>query len=297
MADRPAFDPSPPKPDRPVRVSVLMPVYNDRPYLRQAVDSILTQTFTDFELLIINDGSTDGSSQLLDELASQHARIRAEHLPENGGIVRALNRGLELCDGQYIARMDADDVALPQRLERQVSFLDSRDDVVALGTALNYIDAQGHDLEVIRHGHPAGSLLRGNPLLHPTVMFRAHAVREHRLQYREEFRYAEDYYLWLEMSRLGRLASLDDVLLEYRISASASRMEHLRDMLRATIAVKRTGMEKLGIQPGLADRLTLLAERLAVCCLPTQVIRWLYLRTMFGWRRVRLAVRNGGTNC
>jgi glycosyltransferase involved in cell wall biosynthesis len=266
-----------------------MPVYNDRPYVRQAVDSMLAQTFADFELVIVDDGSTDGSSQLLDELAARDTRIRVEHLPENGGIVRALNRGLELCIGRYIARMDADDIALPHRLERQVSYLDSHTDVVALGTALKYIDARGRDLAVVRHGHPSGSLLRGNPLLHPTVMFRAGAVRDRGLSYREEFRYAEDYYLWLEMSRLGRLASLEDVLLEYRISASASRMEHLRDMLRATIAVKTAGMEKLGIQPGLAERLTLLAERLAVCCLPAGMIRWVYLRTMFGLRGVRLS--------
>ncbi len=156
------------------RVTVLMTVYNGLPYIAAAVESILSQTFTDFEFLIINDGSPDNSMAAVAEYRDD--RIRVVDNPENIGQTRSLNRGLQLARGELIARLDQDDIALPERLEKQVAFADANPQVAALGTAATIIDEQGIDIgsapvltseRTLRWG-----LLFHNVLSHPSVMFR-----------------------------------------------------------------------------------------------------------------------------
>ncbi len=264
-------------------VSVLMPAYNVAAYLHEAVASILSQTWGDFELVVVDDGSTDGTREMLRAAAATDARIRLIEMPTNGGIVAALNEGLAACRGRYIARMDADDVALPHRLASQVAAMRAADDVVALGAALEYIDEQGRPLGVTRRCE-LDRPLSVCPLLHPTVMLRASTLLEQRLAYRPDFRMAEDYCLWLELRRCGRLAATDEVLLKYRLRRDASRMRHLKRMLRATLRTKGFAVRRLGMRPTAADLLRGLAE-CGLLITPAAVVRWLYLRKMFGSRR------------
>jgi glycosyltransferase involved in cell wall biosynthesis len=192
-----------------------MPSYNSAPYLKEAVESILGQSFHDFELIIVDDGSTDNSPGLLAQYAARDRRIRILRNDVNRGIVFALNRGLEMCRGEYLVRMDADDIAMPDRLERQIAFMDAHPDVAALGASLRYIDAGGQDMNRVRHCaiRKSLSLTAQTPLLHPTVVMRRAVLRQHGLRYQERYRYAEDYYLWLQLSRFGKLAALDDVVI------------------------------------------------------------------------------------
>jgi len=267
-----------------------MPAWNAGPFLRQAVESILSQTLGDWELIVVDDGSTDDTPAVLAELAARDARLRVLTNESNLGIVAALNRGLDACRGQYVARMDADDVALGERLARQVAELDSRGELVALGGAVAYIDADGRDLGVVRRCAVGGSPLRANPLLHPTVVIRREVLEAGHLRYRPELRHAEDYYLWLELSRHGRLGALDEVVVKYRITAAAARMRHARGMLWATLRVKARAVRRLRIVPTLGDVLRFAAECLLLAA-PSGVIRWLYLRRMFAGRRPALEAR------
>ncbi|HVE16061.1 MAG TPA: glycosyltransferase, partial [Chthoniobacterales bacterium] len=194
-------------------VSVLMPVHNADRYVAQAVDSILGQSWDDWELLIIDDGSTDRSRTILERYATGDHRIRLTSRTNTGYTV-ALNELLTQASGEFVARMDADDVALPNRLARQIEYLRANPAVVCVGTAVHFIDDAGRFL---RDGHPGleneeiqQRILAGDCVLnHPSVMMRRHAL-ESVGGYRPEFEPAEDLDLWLRLAEIGRLANLAD---------------------------------------------------------------------------------------
>jgi glycosyltransferase involved in cell wall biosynthesis len=266
------------------RISVLVPVYNAGPYLQEMLASLQRQTYTDYEVVLVDDGSTDGSAEILDEAARADQRLRILRLPKNQGIVGALNHGLQACRGEFVARMDADDIALPDRLMQQVAHLEAHPDVAALSTGLAYIDAAGRSLARVRRPLPVDHLLRANPLLHPTVMLRRQILDAGGLRYRPEFALAEDYYLWMELSRHGRLASLDEVMVLYRLSPTALRSSRLKGMLRATLRAKWCGVVRLGLRPRLPDVFAFATEAVLLA-LPSALVWRLYLRLTFGsWR-------------
>jgi glycosyltransferase involved in cell wall biosynthesis len=258
-------------------LSVLMPVYNSAPFLREAIESILRQTFVDFEFIIIDDGSSDGSTEIIRFYSGKDARIHSIRQERHQGIVSALNIGLGVCRAEYIARMDGDDISLPDRFVLQLNRMSKTPNLGALGAALAYIDETGKELGVIRRCNLQSSRLAANPLLHPTVMMRREVLVEHQLHYWEKYRYAEDYYLWLEMLRFAAIDALDDVVLQYRISSRASRRRHLKEMVRATLRVKRDAILKLGIKPTPAD-LARMASESFLLMLPTRLDWWLYRR-------------------
>jgi glycosyltransferase involved in cell wall biosynthesis len=231
-------------PGRPL-VTVLLSVHNDLRFLPQAVESILAQAFDDFELLIIDDGSTDGSGVYLDEL--RDSRIRVRRNVANLGLTCSLNLGLDAAAGRWVARMDADDVSEPDRLERQVAFFQANADVGIVGTSRTLIDERG---VVVAHAPAVESdvdirwkCLLGNPFAHPTVMFRLDLLNAHRLRYDESFRTAQDYELWTRLLMVTRGANLPEPLLRYRLREGVSRV-HKSDQLHnhdriASAAIRR----------------------------------------------------------
>jgi GT2 family glycosyltransferase len=200
------------------RISVVLPIHDAEAFLAAAMNSILAQTFPDFELIAIDDGSADASAKILDRLAQQDDRIVVIR-QANAGIVAALNRGLALARGEFVARMDADDVARPERFARQMAFLDAHPDVAAVGSAVTLIDAHGKAIrDVLYPESPqavAEFLRTASALAHPAVMMRRDAVIAAG-GYRPAFRYAEDYDLWLRLAERHKLANLPDSLLLYR---------------------------------------------------------------------------------
>ncbi|WP_129126149.1 glycosyltransferase [Geomonas oryzae] len=200
-------------------VTVLMPVYNGARYLREALDSILAQSFTDFELLVIDDGSTDGSPELV--ASCEDARIRLVRRERNMGLIATLNQGLELARADLVARMDADDVACPHRLERQVAEFRERPGLVLLGSDLEIIDAAGVPIGYEpKPVDDVGLKLALSVICaigHPTVVFRREAVLKVG-GYREEFHAAEDYDLWTRLAVEGEFRNLPVPLLKYRIN-------------------------------------------------------------------------------
>lgn len=231
------------------RVSVILPVYNGEPFLREAVDSILAQSFGDFELIAIDDGSLDASGEILDRIARADDRVTALH-QANAGVVATLNRGLALAHGEFIARMDADDVAHPDRFARQVAFLDANPDVAAVGCAVTLIDDRGKRIRDIDYpGTPeavAAFLETGSALAHPTVMMRREAVRAVG-GYRAAYRHAEDYDLWLRMAERYRLANLAERLLLYRKHATKLGFAYpVEQALAASIALLAARCRRAG---------------------------------------------------
>jgi glycosyltransferase involved in cell wall biosynthesis len=200
-------------------VSVIMAVYESEEFLDAAVRSILEQTFTDFEFIIIDDGSTDGSRAKLEQFAKQDDRVRLISRP-NKGLTASLNEALALSSGELIARMDADDIALPDRLRVQVEYMRSHPEVSLLGGAYELIDDAGRMLTTIVPPPDDATLqehaLSGRtPICHPLAMFRRDAVAKVG-GYDEEFTVAQDLDLWLKLGEVGKLAAVPEVLLKYR---------------------------------------------------------------------------------
>ena len=232
-------------------ISVVLPVYNAEAYVREAVESILTQTFTDFECIIINDGSTDDSGAILRELAARDARIVLVERP-NDGLVSALNEGIKIARADLIARMDADDVSMPERFALQHARMVQEPELAVLGSFIRVMDKAGN---IIRLGEypltpkaAARCLERGCPVAHPAVMMRRDAVLKAG-GYRKAFCPAEDYDLWLRMSDLGyAIANLPQMLLNYRWHGTNVSVIHRERQVRNTILARLAHrMRKAGL--------------------------------------------------
>jgi glycosyltransferase involved in cell wall biosynthesis len=232
------------------RVSVLMSVYNGERYLNRAVQSILAQTFEDFEFIIVDDGSTDRSQKLLRQFSSRDARIRLVSLP-HAGITQALNHGLAIATGEFVARMDADDIANPERFARQVEFLDAHPEIALVGCGYALIDEKDRilDTEVpavddytIQDRH-----LRGlTTICHPCAMARSKSLASIG-GYDESYPVAQDLDLYLRLGEIGKLANLPEILMKYRYhpnSTSDTRQELQLDCMRNATerAWKRRGI-------------------------------------------------------
>ncbi|MDR1882083.1 MAG: glycosyltransferase [Prevotella sp.] len=198
------------------KVSILMPVYNAGLYLARAIDSICSQSFEDWELILVNDGSTDDSEAIISRYGDN--RICYVKNPVNLGLIKTLNKGVGLCGGKYIARMDADDVAFPERLKMQVAFLDAHPDYLMCGTNACVINSAGNRTGKIRNLTDNDflriSLLFSPSFVHPTVMIRREVLQENK--YDEAYRHVEDYELWRRIAKQGKIANLEAELLAYR---------------------------------------------------------------------------------
>lgn len=200
------------------KISVLMSVYNAQAYLDEAIESIRNQTFRDFEFIIINDGSTDDSASILDRHASEDDRIYLIK-QENKGLIAALNLGISEARAPLLARMDADDVAYPERLEKQYQRISTDSELGLLGSHVQVINEKGDMERVITY--PIGddaikdSLIYGNPFAHSAIVTRTELIRELK-GYRDFYKYCEDYDMWLRISEVMKIDNLDETLLKYR---------------------------------------------------------------------------------
>lgn len=197
------------------KITVLMPVFNCEVYIQQAIDSILQQSYEDFELLIIDDASTDQTVSFIKKYTD--ARIQLIEKPLNTGYTNSLNYGLTVAKGKYVARMDGDDISLPERFAQQVAYLESNPDVVLCGTAYKIL---GNDKKISipeDHENIKLTLLKGNCIAHPTVMIRKKGLDEFSIIYDTTKEPSEDYDLWVRLLSIGKLHNIQDVLLEYRI--------------------------------------------------------------------------------
>ncbi len=197
------------------KISVIMPVYNAEKYLREAIDSILSQTYEDFEFIIIDDGSKDSSPDIVRSYTDK--RIKFYINEHNMGVAATLNRGLDLAEGEYIARMDSDDISLPTRFEKQIQYMESHPNIGVLGTKIS-VFGEGiseYEFEFSTTTKQAkADLFFNSSLAHPTVMMRREALNG--IRYELEYDGLEDYVLWWRISQTYEIVSLSEVLLRYR---------------------------------------------------------------------------------
>lgn len=235
------------------RTSVLMPVRDGTAFLEEALHSILRQTDGDFELLAIDDGSTDDTPSILARHAALDRRIRVIRTPPCG-IVAALNLGLAEARGRYVARMDADDVAAPGRLARQITLLDATPTIAVVASGWRVIDPVGSVRRTIRPPASPGELRaelgRRNCLAHASVTFRRDVVREIG-GYRPAFRLAEDYDLWLRLSERCGIMAVPDLLLDHREHPGQSTVSALEQRILSEIGVHAAAARRR--RRGMAD--------------------------------------------
>ncbi|RXJ84875.1 glycosyltransferase family 2 protein [Arcobacter sp. CECT 8985] len=208
-------------------VSVVMSVYNAEKYLDEAIQSILNQTYKNFEFIIINDGSMDKSLDIIDKFKAQDERIIVISR-ENKGLIASLNEGIKKAKGKYIARMDADDISLPTRFEEQVEFLDKNQDIAVCGT---WVEVFGKNRKKTIWKMPINDdelkvrLLFSVSFAHPSIMMKKEFIQRHGIKYKEEYKHAEDYKFWLDSSKYTKFANISKVLFRYRyLETSVSRV-------------------------------------------------------------------------
>jgi glycosyltransferase involved in cell wall biosynthesis len=232
-------------------VSVLMPVYKTAPYLREAMDSMLCQTFKDFELIVLNDCSPDNAEEILD--AYDDSRIVRYKGENNVGLSNVLNVGIEMARGKYIARMDSDDISLPNRLQIQVDYLETHSEIDLVSVGMQLFGAK--ESVWIRERNPEKVKIEAlfhSPVLHASSMWRKDSFERHGLRFRQEMVPAEDYDLWTRAMLKGlKLVNLPEVLYEYRIHEA-----------QATVQTDKTAAKSREVQmaylheslPSLSDR-------------------------------------------
>ena len=200
------------------QISVVMSVYNGEKYLKEAIDSILSQTFKDFEFIVIDDGSTDGSLDILRNFEKGDSRVKIV-TRENKGLVASLNECVALAKGEYVARMDADDISLPERFEKQIHFI-KENDLSVCGSWAMGIDGNGNTVSKLDYAPSLKKIksycLIHNPFIHSSVMFRKD-IFEKAGGYRIFFKHIEDYELWTRIVFKYKTDNLQHELLKYRI--------------------------------------------------------------------------------
>jgi len=202
-------------------ISVIMPVYNAEKYLVESIESILNQSLKNFEFIIINDGSKDKSLGIIKKYAKKDKRIILLNNSRNLGLQKTLNKGLEVARGKYVARMDADDISLPKRLEIQFNYMEDHLEIFLVGSSAIVIDGNGNRLGIFKKFNNSSrikkKLRKVNCIVHPSVMF-----RNNQIAYREKFKTSEDYDLYLRIISSGKkITNLSDPLLMYRITSGS----------------------------------------------------------------------------
>lgn len=226
-----------------------MPVYSGEAFLRDAIDSVLAQNFSDFEFLIIDDGSTDASPAIIRSYADP--RIHLVHNGKRLGLVESLNKGLDLARGEYVARMDCDDISLPQRLARQVAFMDSHSQIGVCGTWVETIGEPAGELwrypsdpEIIR-----SRLLFESVIAHPSVMMRRTLFGKAGLSYSPLYPRAQDYELWVRSAKSFGLSNVAAVLLLRRVHPQQMGVRDREEQRAAASRIRIAQIVDLGIEP------------------------------------------------
>lgn len=233
-----------------VAISVLMPVYNARRHLRQAIESILGQTCRDFEFLCVDDGSTDDSPAILAQYAGRDPRVKII-TKANGGVTSALNAGLKVARGEFVARMDADDIAHPERFARQLELMRSDPRLVAVGCWVIHMNGQGIDTHqsppITTHEEIAACLWNGNSSAMPhygSFMRRAALTRVD--NYREQFRTAQDLDLFLRLLDVGRMQNVPMALMRYRVHEASVGAKKAEEQAKNAREILRQAYERRG---------------------------------------------------
>lgn len=226
-------------------VTVIIPVYNAEKYLRQAIESIVEQTYQHLEIVLINDGSVDSSESIIEQFSD--SRIIYVKNDENCGLIQTLNKGFSFAKGKYIARMDADDISEPMRIQKQVEFLESNPQVGLVGTSFRIF---GDKEELVKYPCENQDIrlafMNYNPFCHPSVMIRNEVITTYGLQFKKAYLHAEEYKLWTEISLYTECANLSECLLNYRSHATQVSQVHLNQQIENSLLIQQEYLNASG---------------------------------------------------
>jgi len=261
------------------QVSIIMSIYNSAAFLEEAVRSVQNQTLADWELIAMDDGSTDESFQGLEKWAAADSRIRLFKMPQNSGAGAARDAAIRKARGKYIAIFDADDVCEPDRFEQQVAFLETHSDVVAVGTQTARIDAEGkpagtktfptHPDELYRMMYTAV------PIQLPTLMVNPALLPED-FDWFEGWRYSEDSLLFFKLAYYGKIANLPDFLLQYRYYPQSTFCRQVKTYFFETWKARGIARRCYNYKPSIRSRLTSGLQWIVVSCIPNALLPKIY---------------------
>ena len=225
-----------------------MPVFNGEKYLKEAIDSILSQTYKEFDLYIINDGSSDRSEQII--LNYIDPRIKYVKNEVNLKLTPTLNRALDMIEHEYIVRMDADDIALPDRIKLQVEYMDKNPEVVVCGGQVKYFGQIERESSFpLEHDTIKAHLVFESSLAHPAVIIRNGMLKKNSIYYDPQHLHLEDYELWTRLSKLGKMANLPVVVLRYRLEGQNISLGNFATKKERIEPIYKKNLEELGIEP------------------------------------------------
>lgn len=239
-------------------VSVYMPVYNSEKYLKESIQSVLSQTFENYEFIIIDDGSTDNSIQIIKSFKDKRIKlVRNTH-----DFIDSLNLGLKLSGSKYIARMDADDIMMPARLEVQYKFMEENQHIDVCSSWHKCFGDRNsvYATNRVNHDEIIESMIFCNPISNPTTMFRKSIIDKNNIRFNHQFAYAEDYKFWVDVSKVARFEIIPEILLKYRISENQLTTQKNKIISSLTKKIKREVakevLAKLNPSIKLPERLT-----------------------------------------
>lgn len=281
-------------------VSVVMPVKNGERFVAAAVESILNQTYKNYELLIVDDGSSDGTVEILNKYAKKYpGKVKVFYGKKSRGAFGAVNWILNKSRGKYLAPMDSDDVAYKDRLAKQAAFMEANKDVVVVGSQVEIIDGEGivvgeKNLPT-EHEQIYQDFARVHPMVHPAVMIRRSMLPTKNRLYHDRFGVNDDYFTLMTLLSSGRFANLPEVLLQYRVHGNNSSLKSLRFVARNTVAIRWAAIREYGYEMSLAGWGYWLAQAVAGWLAPEWILRWVYegfrvSKNSYGSRPVKVFV-------
>jgi glycosyltransferase involved in cell wall biosynthesis len=272
-------------------VSIVMPVYNAGEFLVEAIKSLQDQTYQNWELIVVDDQSTDGSWQILKRLAQNDKRIKIYRNAKNGGVARTANLALSKIKGSFIARMDADDVSLSERLEKQVEFLQSHSDVVAVGGQCELIDKNseiiGEKLFPTEAQDIREMMFSKIPLQQPSMMVNLRLLPKNFIWYEDKFDVAEEVELLFKFFQYGKVCNLPEPVLQYRLHDENISLQNPKHTFYLTLKSRLRAISKYSYQPTITGLIMTLIQLIAVSLLPGQWIYPLY-ELIRGSKRIEL---------
>jgi len=242
------------------KISVVLPVYNARQHIKEAVDSILNQTFQDFEIILINDGSTDDSLQIMHKNYADNKKVSIIN-QQNHGLIFTLNKGISLAKGELIARMDADDIAFPERFRKQVELFNLDPELILCSASIKNFGAENNNTFYSSDNDELKAfLLFRPPFSHPAAMFKRTAFTEHHIEYDESYKHCEDFALWSVLANFGNFSNVTDIMLNYRVHENQVTNTFPETVLNAHYRICQKNLAALKVGFAKQDFLSYLAK-------------------------------------
>lgn len=261
------------------KVSIIMPAYNSEKYISAAIESVLNQTYKDFELIIIDDASTDSTYNIISSYMNQDSRIKVIKNSKNLNIGESLNKGVAAATSDLIARMDSDDICFENRIELQVKYLLANPHIAVVGSDILLIDEQGNDIHTRAYYYTDNDIkkrmLRYSPFAHPSVMYRKKVFMEFS-GYDSSKSPSEDIDLWFRIGTKHSFANIERPLIKYRYFHKSSSNRNLRRLEINTIKMRYQAIKKFGYRPSVIDLVYNLGQLATIYITPPKLRMWLF---------------------